>query len=173
MKKGFLILASIITLGLISCSNKSKSTENENISYIKEDDKEINIAMDKAKETFNQFEKAFIENQKTNRYTNFVVKEGFPTKDGSKEHMWVSELTYDGNNFFGIVSNEPLYDTQVQFGDTITIDKNLISDWMYTDTSSNLTYGAYTMRVFVDRMSDDKKSAFLMENDFTFAPLSE
>ena len=69
--------------------------------------------------------------------------------------------------------NEPVYNTFVQYGDTVTIDKNLISDWMYTEKSSNLTYGGYTIRVFIDRMGDDEKAGFLQENGYEFAPLPE
>lgn len=168
MNKNILMLLCLISLGLTSCSSKSKHVEEENISYVKEDDKEMNAAMNNARETFDQFEKAFLEK---NNYSDFVIKEGFPTKDGSKEHMWVSQLFYNGKDFIGIVANDPVYDTEVQYGDTITVDRNLISDWMYTDTISNLTYGGYTMRVFVNRMSDTEKAAFLEDNGFEFAPI--
>lgn len=106
-----------------------------------------------------------------NSYSGFVIKEGFPTRDGDKEHMWVSELSYNGKDFIGIVANDPVNDTEVQLGDTITVDRNLISDWMYTDTVSNLTYGGYTIRVIADKMSDNEKEAFLQENGFNFAPI--
>ncbi len=168
MKKNILMLLCLITLGFVSCKNKS--AEDQNISYIKEDDPEMNTAMDRAKKDFSQFENAFLEGKS---YSEFVIKEGFPTKDGSKEHMWVSELTYDGTNFIGRVANEPINDTEVQLGDTVTVDRNLISDWMYTDTISSLTYGGYTMRIFINRMSEGERNDFLRENGFEFAPLSE
>lgn len=171
MNKNILILLSIITLSLVSCNNKSKN--DDPVISVREDDNEINMAITKAKLAFGQFEKAFVENQKTDAYSYFSIKEGFPTKDGGVEHMWVSHLTYDGTNFTGILVNDPQYDTEVQYGDTVTVDKNRISDWTYFENSSNLTYGGYTVRVFVDRMNDNEKAAFLEESGYEFAPLSE
>lgn len=171
MNKNILILLSIITLSLVSCNNKSKN--DDPVISVREDDNEINMAITKAKLAFGQFEKAFVENQKNDAYSYFSIKEGFPTKDGGVEHMWVSHLTYDGTKFTGILVNDPQYDTEVQYGDTVTVDKNRISDWTYFENSSNLTYGGYTVRVFVDRMSDNEKAAFLEESGYEFAPLSE
>lgn len=173
MKKVLFLLA-FIALALTSCNNKNKGVEDENVTYVEDNDQEMNIAMDNARKTFDQFEKAFIDNQKSNKYVDFIIKEGFPTKDGlSKEHMWVVVLTYNGKDFTGIVSNDPLYETEVQNGDTITVDRNLISDWMYTDNTTNQTYGGYTTRIFVNRMNDTERAAFLQQNGFDFAPLSE
>lgn len=162
------MLLCVITLGITGCSNKSKNAEDENVTYVADDDKEMNTAINKARQSFDQFENAFLEK---NSYSGFVIKEGFPTRDGGKEHMWVSELSYNGKDFIGIVANDPVNDTEVQLGDTITVDRNLISDWMYTDTVSNLTYGGYTIRVIADKMSDNEKEAFLQENGFNFAPI--
>ncbi len=172
MKK-ILFFLCFIALGLTSCNNKSKNVDEENISYIEKEDKEVNTAMDKAKNTFDQFEKVFIENQKTNKYANFMVKEGFPTKDGSKEHVWITKLTYNGRYIAGIVATQPLYEIKVQRGDTVIIDRNLISDWMYIDNATNQTYGCYVTRVLVNRMTDEGKAAFLQKNGFDFAPLVE
>lgn len=172
MQKYFIILISLITLGFISCTTKNKNSEDGTITYVEDNDRKMNAAMDKARETFGQFEKAFIENQTTGNYSLFVVKEAFPTKDGSKEHMWINELTFDGTNFTGILVNEPMQDVDVKYGDTIVIDRNLISDWVYVD-STNLAYGGYTVRVFMDRMSDGEKTAFQKENGYEFAPLAE
>lgn len=171
MNKNILILFSLIILSLISCSNKSKN--DDPVILVTENDNEINTAINKARLAFGQFEKAFIENQETNAYSYFSIKEGFPTKDGGVEHMWVSELTYDGTNFTGVLVNDPQYDTEVQYGDTVTVDKDRISDWTYFENSSNLTYGGYTVRVFVDRMDDNEKAAFLQQSGYEFAPISE
>lgn len=161
------MLFCLVSLGLTSCKNKNAASE-EGVIYVQETDKDMNAAIDKAGETFQQFENAFLSD---NHYVGFVVKEGFPTKEGGKEHMWVSVINYNGKDFVGIVANEPLNNTYVQFGDTITIDKNLISDWMYTDTIANLIHGGYTMRILMDKMSDAEKAAFLEDNRFEFAPI--
>ena len=79
MNKNILILFSLITLSLISCNNKSKN--DDPVILVTENDNEINTAINKARFAFGQFEKAFIENQETNAYSYFSIKEGFPTKD--------------------------------------------------------------------------------------------
>lgn len=64
------MLLCVITLGLTGCNNKSKNAEEENISYVKDDDKEMNTAINKARENFDQFENAFFGKKQLFRICN-------------------------------------------------------------------------------------------------------
>lgn len=174
MQKTIFIVCSLIVLGIVSCNNKAKEEQaNENISYIDKDDEEINDAIRKAKASFKQFEKAFSLDSKNEQYYGFTIKEAFPTPDGSKEHMWIGEISFDGTNYTGVLANEPIHVTEVKYGDTITINTKNISDWMYFDRQLNLAHGGYTMRVYINKMSEIERTKFLQGNELEFAPIRD
>lgn len=162
-------------LVLLSACNDSKSTpavgsSDDNVTYFDGNDQVMNKAIETAKQNFEQFEQAFVANQKSDKYTDFAIKEGFPTKDGGVEHMWVGDLTFDGKVFTGTLNNKPVMDVSVKQGDKITIDKNRLSDWMYLSNETNQLFGGYTIRVIRDAMSADEQKQFDQESGFNFAP---
>ncbi|WP_434779140.1 YegJ family protein [Neisseria sp. Ec49-e6-T10] len=175
MKYKNILIISLLIILLGACTETEKAqlantndTEDP-VVYFKHDDKAMNKAIQTARTTFHQFEKAFNEND-TNQYSGFTIKVGFPTQSGSKEHIWVSDIQYDKKNYSGIIYNTPVENVGFEYGDTITaIEQNQISDWMFTDTKTNKTYGGYTVRVMRDAMSDAEKQAFDQETGLNFA----
>lgn len=164
MKKTILYLSFFALVGLFTNCNSEKKSYQTNtetgVTNVDRNNKEMNDAISKAQSTFDKFEKAFIDNKKTNKYDDFIVKIGFPTKDGSVEHMWVSDITYDGKRFSGILVNEPVGKMTIKYGDSVNIDQKKLSDWMYTDTNSGDIYGGYTMQVIRKHMSAEEGAAF-------------
>ena len=172
MKVKNLVFIAICTILFSACKDNSQKTNSDNndgdpITYFKDDDKAMNDAIEKAVNTFDQFEKAFVESQKDGKYDGFTIKMGFPTKDGSKEHMWLSDLTFDGKQFSGILANQPAMEVDVKYGSKVVVKKDMISDWMYFD-ADNKVYGGYTMRVMRDAMSPEERALFDEQTGFVF-----
>jgi uncharacterized protein YegJ (DUF2314 family) len=93
----------------------------------------------------------------------FIVKK--PFKDGEKvEHIWLSDVSFDGTNFRGRVDNEPLDVKNVTLGATATAAKGEISDWSYVDDGKLV--GGYTIRVLYARMTRDEKKDFEAHGGF-------
>lgn len=90
----------------------------------------------------------------------------FDTPKGG-EHIWIDEVTFIENNYFGVVDNLPESTTEVHLGDTIQIDKSRISDWMYLEKGK--LYGGYTVRVLRKRMTPAEQKQFDKENNIIFA----
>ena len=53
---------------------------------------------------------------------------------------------------FGFVENDPVTVTQIKLGDSVKVDFDKISDWMYYD--KNVVKGAFTVRVMRANMSE-------------------
>ena len=96
----------------------------------------------------------------------FAIKQKFITRDGGGEHIWVQDIKLVDSEFIGIIGNEPVYTNAIQLGDTITIDRDNISDWMYYEYDKIV--GGYTIRVLRDGLSEEEKAQFDAENGLQF-----
>jgi len=163
MKRIF-IICSIVTI-LLSCNNaqkhKTEQIGEETITQVSGEDQEMNEAMEKARSTFSEFKKAFIENQTSDKYHSFTIKIGFDSSKYGKEHMWLGDLKLDSDKFTGILFNTPV-DPEVKQkqGDTIVVDPVQVSDWMYVDAATGITKGGYTFIAMRKNMSPEEQAEF-------------
>lgn len=66
------------------------------------------------------------------------------------EHMWITDVNFDGRDVTGTLLNSPAGLTSVKEGDHVRIPLGLIGDWMYV--VGGKVYGAYTVNVLRSRM---------------------
>jgi uncharacterized protein YegJ (DUF2314 family) len=66
------------------------------------------------------------------------------------EHMWLSEVDFDGRDVSGVLINSPNWLTGVKEGDAVGVPLGRISDWMYA--ISGVVYGAFTVNLLRSRM---------------------
>ncbi len=66
------------------------------------------------------------------------------------EHMWLSEVDFDGRFVTGVLLNAPNWLKTVKEGDSARIPLGEISDWMYA--ISGEVFGAYTVNLLRSRM---------------------
>jgi uncharacterized protein YegJ (DUF2314 family) len=159
MKNIFLTM--LIVAELISCDNAPMTkTEREgepNIYSTSDDDDKMNKAIALAKQTLTTFDTAYI--SKLYDTSTFAIKLKFPTSNGH-EHIWATSITIIDGQYFGIVDNLPDLTTKVKLGDKIILDRENISDWMYSD--KGVLRGGYTIRVIRNQMTnDDRKNSML------------
>ena len=153
MKK--LTVLSLVIL-LLNCQKRQehlKRVGEPDVVFFDDSDRDMNNAVDLAKNTFHEFEKAILSDNLD--YSNFTIKQRFATEDGNGEHLWIREIEYEDGRYFGIVDNVPVSLKQIQVEDTIEVSKKDISDWMYYD--KNIVKGAYTVKVLRKQMSDEEK----------------
>lgn len=111
-----------------------------------EEDAAMNAAIASARETYPQFLAAF-RAAPARDSGNFMVKVGMATSDGGEEHIWVSNLSRDGQRLFGDLANEPQDLPGLHLGSRVEIDHTLVSDWAMTTAEG--MYGSYTTRVML------------------------
>ncbi|REC62861.1 hypothetical protein DRF65_08545 [Chryseobacterium pennae] len=155
---------------ILSCQKKDKIIKVDNepgVHILQGEDNEMNTAIENAQNSLYQFRQA-IESHNPDYY-NFALKEKFTTPDSGGEHIWISEVQYSDYKFYGIVDGEPISTMEVKLGDTIEVNPQNITDWMYID--KNIVKGAYTTRVLRKRISKeeqkqmDRESGFIFENE--------
>lgn len=147
-------------------ANEEPSKKFENSVYnVDNDDKEMSNAIEKAKTTFPEFEKAIA--SKNPNYKNFSLKKAFKSPSGD-EQIWIAFVVKRPNStkYVGIIGNEPLFTKEVKFDDIVELEPEEATDWMYSD--GNIIRGAYTLHVLRDRMSADERKAFDAESGFVF-----
>ena len=81
--------------------------------------------------------------------------EGFSVKkmisDGEQvEFLWLTDVSYSGGQFTGIVNEDPQVVRNVAFGQKMSVAETEIIDWMYLDNGTLI--GNFTLRVLLKRM---------------------
>ena len=71
------------------------------------------------------------------------------------EHMWLSEVDFDGQFVSGVLLNAPNWLKTVKEGDSARIPLGEISDWMYA--ISGEVFGAYTVNLLRSRMKRQER----------------
>ncbi len=72
------------------------------------------------------------------------------------EHMWISDVQFDGVTVRGTLLNDPHELRSVSAGDTVVAPFARITDWMYVMRGE--VYGGFTIDVVRSGMSDDARA---------------
>lgn len=129
------------------------------------DDKAMDQAVAQARATWPQFAQALSEPGKNRQ--GFSIKRGFRVKDDPEfEHIWLTNVSFDGQRFRGEVNNEPVDTQEVKMGDVVEVTPQQLSDWMYIE--HGVLQGGYTIRVLVEQESPEEQEAFFRQVGFRF-----
>jgi len=129
---------------------------------VESDDDAMNQAIAKAKATYPEFVKALSVHDSA--AMNGSVKLMFEAAR-SVEHLWVNKLYFADGKLFGVVNNTPLHEVNLKLGDTVEVDRNTVSDWMYVKNGK--LQGGYTIRLLYNKMTAADKADFIREAGFT------
>jgi uncharacterized protein YegJ (DUF2314 family) len=112
-----------------------------------EDNPKMNAAIQKARATVQDFVRA-LQNPKPGQH-EFSVKAKV-TEGAQAEHMWLTELVYDGQKFTGRLANEPEVLKNVRLNSRWSVSAAEISDWMYVERGRLV--GGFTIRVMREHL---------------------
>lgn len=140
--------------------------------YAESDDPELVRAMERARATFK-----YLWRELTWEYRRIIpaldlaaIKAAFldPGADPSNtEHMWLTDVEFDGQTVRGTLLNQPNTVTSVQPGDSITLDRDAIEDWIYA--RQGRMYGGFTIQVLRAAMSRAERKSHDAAWGFDFA----
>jgi uncharacterized protein YegJ (DUF2314 family) len=152
-----LFAASALIAALVGCRSAEELVSGEagNIEMVTSDDPDMNAAIEQARSTLDEFIESLHSPSPTQVY--FSVKAGFPY-DGTLEHIWLDDVSFDGQDFHGVLGNEPIYLDGLHLGDEVTVSTADVSDWMIVDGGRLL--GGFTIHVLRSRMSDEERQQF-------------
>lgn len=121
------------------------------------EDADMNAAIAEARHTTDAFLQ-ILTSPKTNQ-TDFSAKRPYRTKDGSgNEHIWISDLSYDGKLLHGTVGDKPLNIPDLKFNEAVAFPPAELSDWMYLE--DHKVVGGYTIRVLRKHMPANEAAEF-------------
>ena len=136
----------------------------EPINLIKGDDKDIEQASAHARATFKYFwRELYWERRRIVPGLGLaVIKLAFTDgmrNDGNPEveHMWVDEVTFDGDRVGGVLISSPNWVGSVAQGDFVSAPFGELGDWMFS--ANDLAYGGYTVNVLRAQMPTDELEA--------------
>jgi uncharacterized protein YegJ (DUF2314 family) len=122
------------------------------------DSKAMDRAVQEAQKTVKKFIAA-LRSPKANQ-SRFAVKKRFIQGD-KVEHLWLKEVTFDGQLFHGKVDNQPVDIKGVRLGNVVSVSLDELSDWMFVQDGRLV--GGYTIHAMCQNMSPAEKKQF--END--------
>ena len=85
-------------------------------------------------------------------FVNVNQQEGEP----EAEHMWISEIRFDGVSILGTLMSEPQWVDTVEVGDDVSVPLEEIDDWMYT--INDVAFGGYTINYLRSKMSKQERT---------------
>lgn len=75
--------------------------------------------------------------------------------EAAVEHMWVTEITFDGKVIKGILASPPDNLTSIKQDDEVTVELSDLSDWTYI--AKGKIFGGFTEKLLHKRMSPEEK----------------
>ena len=122
-----------------------------------DNDSKMNNAILYSRNTFPEFGKVF--NSKDSTINGFAIKYPFVKDDNSSnEHIWLSYITFENENYYGIIDNTSEFTKRIKEGEKIQINLDKISDWNYI--KNDTIFGGYTIKVVRDALFENEKEAF-------------
>lgn len=150
----------VAILAMVGCDNESpqigdtiERTGQPPITYVEDDDPEMEAAIAEARATVARFVSAL--NNPLPSQADFSVK--MAVTDGETiEHMWLTPVRHQNGEFVGAIGNDPSQISTVAIGDEVRVTEDQISDWMYVENQKLV--GGFTLRALRNSMTPAERA---------------
>ena len=143
---GAAVLGATPTLG--ACSDP------EDLVHTTDDDAAVNGAIQEARRTLPVFWEKY--EAQAAGYDAFALKVGLDADGGGVEHIWVSDITREGDKVFGHVANDPVDIATLSNRDRVEVEIQRVSDWQYTRDGK--LYGHFTTRALFPKANPEQRA---------------
>jgi uncharacterized protein YegJ (DUF2314 family) len=148
MRTSYIYLILFLICWIYACKeNSTKSVDP--IVYAESNDPELEKAKMEALASINHFVSSYKLHSLDTLY-QYSLKIDFNDK-GNHEHMWVEVKDIDGDEYTGILGNDPQVVTNVKYGDRVMVTKDKIEDWLIYNVNKDSMEGGYSVKVFQSR----------------------
>jgi uncharacterized protein YegJ (DUF2314 family) len=100
-------------------------------------------------------------------HSTVAIKAPFKVPGGT-EHVWITNVRSEGNEFVGTVDNSPTRAAGVVAGAPIRVRHTEISDWKLVERGRLV--GGFTIRYFMSLMPEPQRLALAANLPFTIGP---
>ncbi len=152
-----LVIAAVLLVGAPCHAQQISGTvhRGNQVYGVRDADAALNAAMDQARATLPVFNGYLARTAEGD--VEAMIKAGFRQGDRT-EHMWVSDVTFDGRVYRGRLVNRPMDLTNVRQDEAVAVVPEHVSDWMVVLDGVGL--GNFTTLEFRRRMSPAERSRF-------------
>ena len=155
-------LASLLVLSLFvlaACAKESPPiTERDGepmVTGFEAEDREMNAAMRKARDTLGDFEKRLEQPPATQQH---IGLKGRFEENGDVEHMWINDIEVTAEGYRGRLGNHPVHIKSIDVGSDVLVKRENVSDWMAIDDGKMVA--GFTLRVQRERMTPEQRAEF-------------
>jgi len=131
------------------------------VSTFEAEDAEMNAAMRKARLSLDEFENRLAYPPAGQSY---ISLKGRFEENGDVEHIWLSDITVIPGGYRGKIGNEPVNLPGIQFGQTVDLPRERVSDWLAIEEDTLIA--GYTLRVVRARMTPEERAKFDENSEF-------
>lgn len=156
----YLFLSAPFVLLLVACSSEVQQVSDVQQVGNPDDpaitgfaDDEMDAAIEKARASVDQFLAVF----ESGDGNVFSVKAPISDDNGT-EHFWLTNITFADDEFSGTINNDPGIVKNVRNGQSWTVGKSEISDWMFFRDEK--IHGNYTLRPLLKTMPADEAATY-------------
>jgi uncharacterized protein YegJ (DUF2314 family) len=156
-----------VALGLIMlshCGRGAPGERQDQITFVAADDSAMQEAIERARATVPELHRHLRNPSPTRTHTSVKL----PLREGETvEHVWLSDVTYDGDRFHGWIDNDVELLRSWRLGDTVSVVADSISDWLVID--DGIATGGFSIPVLRDRLSDRERAQWDADAPYRFA----
>jgi uncharacterized protein YegJ (DUF2314 family) len=120
-----LLVLALAAAGCGATSSPVSPREQGNVRAVSRGDPGVLSAQRTAQRRWGQFARSF----RSPKDFDHEVKVAFPTRAGSREHLWVHVTAIRGDRVTGTISNDPVNDIGYAYSDRVTIARARVEDW--------------------------------------------
>ena len=150
----FLLLCGLL---FMSCDRQPDASFGAATVYAEQDDWEIvQIAID-ARRTLPIFFRQLASGDHEEK--GFSIKHPFRADDDSgvaMEQLWLGNIHFRDGEYLGVLASDPLHISGMQKGDTVALDMDAITDWMYVRDGK--IAGGRSIKYLLERIPENQRS---------------
>lgn len=139
--KQLAFIAVAVSLGTANAQTLVDRVKRDEIAHMSSEEPAMRSAFEKARASLDTFlAQAKSPAPGTDRYAlKVAISDGQNT-----EYFWVVDFAGDGNQFTGVLNNEPRLVMKHRYGEKIAFRRDQIADWTYMDAPQRRMHGNFT-----------------------------
>jgi len=150
----FLLLCGLL---FMSCDRQPVEQARAETAYTEQYDGEILRIAEDARRTLPIFFRQLTRGDP--RESGFSIKHPFRADNGSgigMEQLWLNGIHFKDGEYFGVLASIPLYVSGLQKGDTVALDMDAVTDWMYVRDGK--IAGGRSIKYLLEQIPESRRS---------------